>query len=204
MRSLFFFLLIVALLGGGGYYLLNKTSGDSSSDKSEKGEIAPVSDWKNILPGKWEFKTEYRNSKDITIFSGEITYLPDGTFERHVSIKVYVHKYDGADVEENEEELCIKAGGVVKGKWKILETGNGWDEESTYCNISQTYTGYHNCNQKYNGCGWFPLNTNIKYGDNSDDFSTTELKLFTKEKILITGKDFSVDGTRKYTSEKMD
>lgn len=204
MRSFLFFLLIAALVGSGGYYFLYKSPSSEIEYSTEKGEIAPLNEWKNILPGKWKLNTEFRDSEEITIFIGDIEFYPDGTFERHVSILVYVSLYSDAAVEEEEEELCVKAGGVARGKWEIDDSKNNWYEKVTYCNIIQTFIGAHNCNKKYNGCAWFPKDHKQKYGDGIGDMGKKEVKLFTKDKIVIEGKDFSTNGTKRWILEKND
>lgn len=197
MKSLLFYAVVVALIIGGCILLLKKLDIEIFGNT-----ILPQEEWADILPGKWAFEVKFNSFKEIYIFEGEMKYFPDGTFNKYVSMKNYYGITDKKIVKGTYRNLCIEGGGSYSGTWSV---GNGlfWNEIVKKCSMNTTFAG-EDCDNAYNICDWFPEKDSISYGTMSDSLSMKQIKVFSKNKIIIEGKKFSNDSTRKWIFRKID
>lgn len=202
MRKYFFYIVIFASLLIGILLLVKKSDFNDFFDSWGDNSIAPRSEWRNILIGKWKFVSIREQPDRIISTVSEVEYFPDNKFTRLVILKIYSSEYEGEKVKEKESDLCNKFTGTLEGTWSISDTLNLWYEKVDIPDSKQVYIGDHGCKKDidlfevlyYRG-------RNMKYGDFS--FDELDVKAFNKSKILINGRDFLAESTSRILGQKI-
>lgn len=181
MRSLLFILLIFGIIAIALYWKFG-----NPFSKKDSYRIAPVSEWESILIGKWKYTDEAENEQDYLKLDGDIKFNETREFEMHVTSNFYdLDHYSGLD------DPTARSGGFISGKWEIAPDGfklhiiSNCDitpsiNEQYYRNNESTHFDIKLCDY-LKGC---------KYG-NQDGSIKTEIKNFTKDSIVITGKKYN-------------
>lgn len=202
MRKTFFWLFIIALIGLGGIIMYGKATGESLPLPilSLTSSIAPTSEWESIMIGKWKFKTVFKSLKEAEVWEGEVEYFPDGKMERYVTYKNYGQ--NGGEARISDDYVNFIAGGKAVGAWSVKNTEEVWVEVVSDCFMTNSYVGY-NMNEEFNACYDFPKGEKSPYGNQQNEIVKLEIKQFSKQKIIIEGKDFSNNGKRTYTFKRI-
>lgn len=140
-----------------------------------------------ILVGKWNYEMIFENKIASSTYKGIVTFNEDKTFEKKLTYKLYY----GDNIGGNDNKIV--SGGTVKGVWQVNNT-NFWEEKYTYCNLINSHGDGDVCNH-FQGESYF--------GTFSNNTKDMEITTFDEDNIEIIGKDFSNDGSIKFTFTKI-
>lgn len=200
------FLVAIFLLIAGGIFMFTNT-GKQVTEKLTLNESAPVdtkpveveikkeitpADWRELLVGTWDFYYSRKSSKSLHYFDGEVEYRADGTFIKYVNHKYYIPQYSHYVIGQGKDILAVEEGGNIEGKWKVLIEKGVWEESTSRCKLSRSFTfkdhsrkkhiGYYPCKRDFRGV--------IQYGTHNTTVSKLSLNYFKKNLINITGRNF--------------
>lgn len=204
MKRAIFFLITVFLTIGGCYYLLcNKSEGEDSFfssilDLKEDGEILPIGDWKNALIGNWKGISLCKNIRFVDYTEEDWAFKPNGEYEC-----VFINKYYD-ESEMKSSALHIVEGGMHSGVWFIDSLEKKIVINVKSCEMSDNpivdegfkYINY--CENNYKP------NSEFSYGNFRTPSIITNMETFSKNKILITGRQNGNDSKITYKFTKVD
>lgn len=146
--------------------------------------IAPTREWSKILVGKWKYSSTRKEIKRKYVYSGEIEFRNDNTFNFWLTIKAHGwHQANHHYISEPSEVIS----GKINGVWAV---GNTLDLHSTSCTLRIGYSrsdGYVDSSNCYG-------QREIQYGDIKGDDFIMETQQFTANRILFSLQDNSKEG----------
>lgn len=158
-------------------------------DFFETTEIAPQEQWYDILIGKWKVEIRFKSYKNAYVFTGDIEYKKDSTFNGYLTQKWFIGSYSNEAVKLINDDLAIMAGGNISGTWRV-NNNMTWSEKYSNCSIEKSLV-QGSGNKNFEPCKFY---TETIYGTFKDLNKTSEIKCFAKNKILILSKDYKHDG----------
>ncbi len=139
----------------------------------------------NLTNGEWKFDQKYSSKSRIVSYRGDILFKKDGSYEKHVTLKVYDESVRyGRQVKEESKFLESISGGVVRGKWGLIGNEFKWYEQIDESIGNSSYGD----NQFAKS---FPLHEIHHYGAFSSDWGKSELTIFEDNQIKITKNRYS-------------
>lgn len=217
-RTIFLFILVLLITGGGYFLFCNKADGEDSREQSHKGNgdtlsqindlpiearILPTNEWGSALIGTWKFKHDFQNELYIILYEGEVTYDSSGTFKKFLQYKYYecTDIYQTRPPATSRDCLRIMSGGSYLGKWSMDVDKLCWWENISKCEISNewchpNYTFPNLCKSEFK-----PKQSQV-FGNYEWSNAKEWVESFTRNKIVIKGKNFSSGANYTYIYEK--
>lgn len=162
--------------------------------------IEPIEKWPQIIIGKWEIKEQEYSENESWEVQSDAEFFKDKTFNLHTTIKYY----DYANQERygnSEYKLNISGGGALSGRWSIKSSGclvlaqDTCDIKRKFLSQPSSYARNDYEDHEFRGCDFFQERS---YGKTSTTEYQTEINIFNKDSIQISGKNYTTGSTVSY------
>lgn len=187
IRTFLLTLFLLLIFGGGPLYCLRDEIEVPSFLECGK-KIAPYSEWKQILVGKWIFDREWKSPiKGIWSFTGEIEYMEKDSFYSSMMVKhCSCNKIDDSDLD-------FYQGGSIAGGWGVDTIKGYWYDIFLECLLSSPTVHKYGLSE-FNSCQEYFNHGNVWWtGNFRNSEAETKVIQFKNNKIVIKGHNFSTD-----------